>query len=123
MTRSVWAPLIGLGGWFAVALVTLIALPSVPIDAELLIVGSMAAPVGLASYFAWRGPDTSMIGLAVAVAGAVIGAWLGFTSATAMLAVLTTLAGAVAGTNLALIATDMTSAIRRHANVREPVLA
>jgi pimeloyl-ACP methyl ester carboxylesterase len=126
VTRSVWALVLGLGGWFAAALVALIAFPSVPLDAELLIVGSMAAPVAMASYCAWRGPDraaTTTVGLAAAVAGAVLGAWLGFTSASAMLAVLTTLAGAVAGTNLALIATDMTSEIRHHANVREPVLA
>jgi hypothetical protein len=123
VTRSVWALLIGLGGWFAAVLVALIAFPSVPIDAQLLIVGSMAAPVALASYFAWRGPDTNMIGLMAAIAGAVIGAWFGFTCATAMLAVLTTLVGAVAGTNLALIATDMMSEMRRRANVREPVLA
>jgi hypothetical protein len=53
----------------------------------------------------------------------VIGAWLGFTCATAMLAIVTTLVGAVAGTNLALIALDVTSDIRRRANVRELVMA
>jgi hypothetical protein len=123
VTRSAWAFALGLGGWFAAALVALIAFPSVPVDEQSLIVLSMAAPVATASYFAWGGPATNVAGLAAAVAGAVIGADIGFTCGTAMFAVLTTLVGAVAGTNLALIATDMTSGIRRHADVREPVLA
>jgi hypothetical protein len=113
VTRSVWALVIGLGGWFAAALVALIAFPSVPIDEQSLIVISMAAPVAMASYFAWRGPATNTAGLAAAVAGAMIGAWLGFTSATGMLAVLTTAVGAVAGTNLALIACDIAAETRR----------
>ena len=33
VVRSVWALVLGLGGWFAAALFVLIALPSVPIDA------------------------------------------------------------------------------------------
>jgi hypothetical protein len=123
LTRSAWALALGLGGWFAAALVVLVAFPSVPVDEASLIVISMAAPVALASYCAWRGPAAKLTGLAAATAGAVIGASVGFTSGTAMLAVLTTLVGAVAGTNLALIATDITSDIRRQAKVREPVLA
>jgi pimeloyl-ACP methyl ester carboxylesterase len=106
VTRTLWAPVIGLGGWFAAVLVALIAFPSVPVDAELLITGSMAIPVALASYFAWRGPT---IGLVAAIAGALTGAWFGLECATGMLAVATTLAGAVAGTNLALIAFDIVS--------------
>ena len=123
VTRSAWALLLGLGGWFAGAVFALIALPSVPIDAELLMVVSMAAPVAIASYCAWRDPDgaaTNAAGLAAAVAGALVGAWLGFTSATGMLAVATTLVGAVAGTNLALIACDIASETRRRRHATEP---
>jgi len=110
--RSVWAVVIGLGGWFAAALVALIALPSVPVDAALLIVAAMGVPVALASYCGWRGPRqsvTNAAGLAVAVAGALIGAGIGLQCGTAMLAIGTTLAGAVAGANLALIACDITA--------------
>jgi hypothetical protein len=124
--RSAWALLLGLGGWFAAAVFALIALPSVPIDAELLMVLSMAAPVAVASYCAWCDPDraaTTTAGLAAAVAGALVGAWLGFTSATGMLAVATTLVGAVAGTNLALIACDIASETRRRGHATEPLVS
>jgi pimeloyl-ACP methyl ester carboxylesterase len=126
VARSAWALLLGLGGWFAAALVALIALPGVPIDAELLMVLSMAAPVATASYFAWREPDRAVAnraGLSAAVAGALIGAWVGFTCATGLAAVATTLVGAVAGTNLALIACDMASATRRRRHATEPVVS
>jgi pimeloyl-ACP methyl ester carboxylesterase len=110
LARSLWALLVGLGGWCAGALLALIALPSVPIDAALLIVAAMGAPVALASYWGWCGPDrtaTNPKALAAALAGALVGAWVGLGSATAMLAIATTLAGAVAGANLALIASDI----------------
>jgi pimeloyl-ACP methyl ester carboxylesterase len=133
VARSAWALLLGLGGWFAGALVALMALPSVPIDAELLLVLGTATPVAIASYYAWRDPNRAApntAGVSAAVAGALVGAWLGFTCATGMLAVATTLVGAVAGTNLALIASDIASEtkVRRHAtqpqgsDLREPLL-
>jgi MFS family permease len=123
VVRSAWALVLGLGGWFAAALVALIAAPSVPIDAGLLMVLSMATPVAAASYCAWRDPDraaTPAAGLAAAVAGALIGAWLGLHCATAMLAVATTLVGAVAGANLALIACDIASETKRRRHATEP---
>jgi hypothetical protein len=126
VARSAWALLIGLGGWFAAALVALIALPSVPIDAELLMIVAMATPVALASYWGWRDPDRSAAGtagFAAAVAGALIGAWVGFTCATAMLAIVTTLVGAVAGTNLALIARDIVADARMRRHATEPQVA
>jgi hypothetical protein len=118
LARSAWALLLGLGGWFGAALFALIVLPSVPVDAELLIVVSMAAPVALASYWAWCDPDRAAsrtAGLAAAAGGALIGAWLGFMSASALLAVVTTLAGAVAGANLTLIVRDIAADTRRRA--------
>jgi hypothetical protein len=39
---------LGLGGWSARALVALTVLPSVPLDAEALIVSTIAVPVALA---------------------------------------------------------------------------
>ncbi|MEA2245890.1 MAG: hypothetical protein QOH46_419 [Solirubrobacteraceae bacterium] len=114
--RSAWAVALGLGGWFAGALVALIGLPSVPVDAELLIVSTMAAPVALAGYWAWRDPDRAVrntVGLSVSVAGALIGGFVGFTCGTAALAILTTLVGTIAGTNLALVACDIVAETRR----------
>jgi pimeloyl-ACP methyl ester carboxylesterase len=126
IARSAWALLIGLGGWFAAALFALIVLPSVPLDAELLIITSMAVPVALASHLGWRAPTrpaTKLAGVAAAVAGALIGAWLGFMCGTAAMAIVTTLVGAVAGTNLALIACDIAfDAKRRRHTAKPPVL-
>jgi pimeloyl-ACP methyl ester carboxylesterase len=110
VARSAWALVLGLGGWLAGALFTLIALPSVPVDGALVLVPSVAAPVALAGYWSWRDPSRAApgkAGLAAAVAGALIGAGLGFSCGTAMLTIATTLIGAVAGTNLALIACDI----------------
>jgi hypothetical protein len=57
---------------------------------------------------------TKLIGLAAAVAGALVGARLGFDATGDLLAVLTATAGAIAGANLTLILLDMSRA--RHAN-------
>ena len=110
--------MLGLGGWFAAALVALIALPSVPIDAAPVIVLGMGLPVAIAVYCGWRELDragNAKAGLVAAIGGALIGGALGFACATAMLAVVTTLLGAVAGANLALIARDVAAAARLRA--------
>jgi uncharacterized protein YcfJ len=51
-----------------------------------------------------------MIGFAVAVAAGLVGAWLGFHAGTDLLALITAIVGAVAGTNLALILLDISMA-------------
>ena len=50
------------------------------------------------------------IGFAGAVAGALVGAWLGFNATAGLLAVVTTIAGAAVGANLTLIVLDITRA-------------
>ena len=119
LARSVWAVLIGLGGWFAVTLFVLVVAPSVPVDAVVPLVGGMAVPVALASFFGWRAPMRSVpkvAGLGVALAGALLGGWLGLHCGPAPLALLTTLAGTVAGANLALIVCDIAFDLRRPAH-------
>jgi pimeloyl-ACP methyl ester carboxylesterase len=74
----------------------------------------------LLSGFGHTRAATSRAGLSAAVAGALIGAWLGFTCATAMLAAVTTLVGAIAGTNLALIGCDVASETRRRRRTAQP---
>jgi zinc transporter ZupT len=68
----------------------------------------------LGIYYAWfdraRPAATRRAGLALAVVGALAGAWLGFACAESPFAVLTTIAGAAAGANLALIARDIATA-------------
>ncbi|MDA0160094.1 alpha/beta hydrolase [Solirubrobacter ginsenosidimutans] len=116
LARSVWAAMIGLGGWFAVTLFVVVVTPSVPVDAVVPLVGGMAVPVALASFFGWRVPTRSApkaAGLAVALAGALVGGWLGLQCGAQLLALLTTLAGTVAGANLALIACDIAFDVKR----------
>jgi hypothetical protein len=86
-------------------------MPSVPLDDELLAALSVGAPIGLGLYFAWVNRDwsakTKTTGFAAAAAGALVGAWLGFNATEGLLAVLTTIAGAVVGGNLVLLALDI----------------
>ncbi len=109
--RSVYPVVLGLGGWFVGALIVLTTMPGVPLDNELLAVLSIGVPVGLGIYLAWVRVDwpaqIRRVGLAAAVASAIVGAWLGFNTITGMLAILTTIAGAAAGANAILLAYDI----------------
>jgi pimeloyl-ACP methyl ester carboxylesterase len=109
--RSLYPIVLGLGGWSAGALIVITTMPSVPLDDELLAALSVGAPIGLGLYFAWVNRDwsakTKTTGFAAAAAGALVGAWLGFNATEGLLAVLTTIAGAVVGGNLVLLALDI----------------
>ena len=109
--RSVYVLVLGLGGWFIGALVALTALPTVPLDDELLAALSIGLPVGLGVFLAWldteRPGEAKAIGLAGALAGALVGAWLGFNVLSGLFAVITTIVGATAVSNLALLVLDI----------------
>jgi pimeloyl-ACP methyl ester carboxylesterase len=109
--RSVYAIVLGLGGWLLGALIVIATMPGVPLDNELLALLGVGAPVGLGVYLAWvnrHSPDQSKgVGLAAAVAGSLAGAYLGFHATGDLLALVTAILGAVAGANLALIVLDM----------------
>jgi pimeloyl-ACP methyl ester carboxylesterase len=109
--RSVYAIVLGLGGWFAGVLLVMTTMPSTPLDDEWLATLSVGLPVGLGIYFAWVNRGWSIraksAGFALAVGGALAGAWLGFHSTTDLLALITAIAGAVAGANLTLIVRDI----------------
>jgi pimeloyl-ACP methyl ester carboxylesterase len=112
--RSVFPVVLGLGGWLLGVLIVITALPSVPLDDELLAIVSVGVPVGLGVYWAWVRPDRSGgsegVGLAAAVAGAVVGARLGFHATADLAALVAAIVGAVAGSNLLLILLDMARA-------------
>ena len=114
VVRSVWAAALGLGGWVIGVLTVVILWPGLPIDDQLLVVFSVGLPVALAAFFGWVRRDwtarTRHIGLAVATAGSLAGAWLGFHATSQVVAIVTTTAGAVAGANLALILFDIVRA-------------
>ncbi len=112
--RSAYPIILGLGGWLLGALIVLATMPSVPVDDELLVALSVGLPVGLGIYLAWVHRDWSTqskgVGFAAAVAGALVGAWLGFHATAGFMALLTAILGAVAGGNLVLILLDMAQA-------------
>jgi pimeloyl-ACP methyl ester carboxylesterase len=112
--RSLWAVVLGLGGWFAGVLIAITTMPGVPLDDELLAGLSVGLPIGLGVYLAWtnrdRPAETKTVGFAAALAGGLLGAWLGFHATTDLLALLTAIVGSIAGANLALILLDMARA-------------
>ena len=114
MLRSVYPLVLGLGGWLLGALIVLTTMPGVRIDNELLVILSVGAPIGLGTYWAWVHRDWSArskrVGLAAAAAGSLAGAWVGFHATDGPLALLTAIAGALAGANLTLILLDMSGA-------------
>jgi pimeloyl-ACP methyl ester carboxylesterase len=116
LLRSVYTLILGLGGWFGGVIVALVAFPSLPLDDVRLAVVSIGVPVGLGIYLAWldRANPRQTLGLWAALAGALIGAWVGFHAGTGLLAIVTTIAGAALGSNLLLIVLDI---------VRRPVEA
>jgi hypothetical protein len=109
--RSVYLLVLGLGGWFTGLIIVLAALPTVPLDSELMAVLSIGTPIGLGTYWAWVNRDrparTTTIGIWVALTSALVGALLGFNATTGLMAVITTIIGAAAGANLGLIALDV----------------
>jgi hypothetical protein len=123
--RSVYAVVLGLGGWFLGALIAITTMDGVPLDDELLAMVSIGVPVGLAVYWAWVDREWSagskLAGFVLAAAGALVGAWLGFHATADLLALVTAILGAVAGANLALIVLDMARSARGRVRVRTTV--
>jgi uncharacterized membrane protein YfcA len=121
LLRSLYPIVLGLGGWFLASLTVLTIAPAVPIDSELQVALSMGIPIGLGVYWAWLQRDwpaeTKRVGLAAAILSAIVGGWLGFHVTADLLAVVTTIAGAAAASNLALI---LVSIARERAPSPEP---
>jgi pimeloyl-ACP methyl ester carboxylesterase len=112
--RSLYAPLLGFGGWFAGALVVLTALPTVPLQDELLALVSIGTPIALGTYWASVRANESLNGaiarFVATIAGTFAGAWLGFHVTSAgfgFAAPLFAIIGATAGANLVVLALDI----------------
>ena len=109
--RSLYAVLLGLGGWFVGALIVLTAWPTLPLDDEVLALVSVGIPVGLGIYWASArptDPERSRIVRFVATSvGAVLGAWLGYQVSSGLFALVTAILGAVAGANLVVLGLDI----------------
>jgi pimeloyl-ACP methyl ester carboxylesterase len=115
--RTVLAVVIGLGGWFLGGLIVLTFLPSVSLSDELLAVLAVGVPVAIGLYLAWTRRDreraTKAAGILAVGAGALLGGWLGFATASGVLALLTTVIGATAGGNVALLVLEFGRAGRK----------
>jgi hypothetical protein len=68
-------------------------------------------PTGLGIYWAWvhcdRSANAKTAGIVAALAGALVGGWLGLNATAGLLALITTIVGATVGVNLILIAFDI----------------
>jgi pimeloyl-ACP methyl ester carboxylesterase len=106
--RSAGAFLVGLGGWFLGALITLTCWNTVPLTSEPLAIAASGGPVALSLYLAWTHRGWSRAakagGLLTASAGALLGGWYGYTVIPGLLGLFVTSVGAIAAGNIALIA-------------------
>ena len=124
VVRSVYAPVLGAGGWLGGVLVVLTKLPTVSLDDAVLSGLSIGVPVGLAVYCAWVdrawSRRTRRIGFGAALAAALVGAWLGAAAVTGLFAVLTGAVGATAAANLILLVLDVVRESGTTATASEP---
>ena len=111
VTRTIVPLVLGLGGWLGAALVVLTLWPTLSLSSELLGILAPSVPIALGLYLAWTHRDwdraTKSLGLLAAIAGALLGGWLGFTAVSGLFAIVTTTIGAAAAGNLALIAVSV----------------
>ena len=111
--RSAGPIVFGLGGWFLGALLILRfwLWPSQPFDDQLLTVVATAVPIWLGVYAGWVRTDTPKAmrakGIGAAGVGAVVGAVLGFNVTSGLIALITTIIGAAAVSNLSLLVLDI----------------
>jgi pimeloyl-ACP methyl ester carboxylesterase len=113
LLRSVYTLVLGLGGWFTGLVVVQLAFPAMPFDSMLLAVSSIGVPVGLGIYLAWANRERAVSrrssGLPGALAGALLGASVGFLAGAGLVAVIATIVGAAAGANLVLLVLDISA--------------
>ena len=109
--RSLYPIVLGLGGWLLGVLIVITTMPGVPLDSELFAVVAVGVPIALGIYGAWVHRDWSArsktAGVAAAVAGALVGAWVGFNATEGLLALPTAIVGGAVGANLLLIILDI----------------
>jgi pimeloyl-ACP methyl ester carboxylesterase len=111
--RSAGPIVFGLGGWCLGALLVLRfwLWPSGPLDDQLLAVVSIAVPIWLGVYAGWVRTDTPKAmrakGIGAAGVGAVVGAVLGFNVTSGGIALITTIIGAAAVSNLSMLVLDI----------------
>ena len=114
--RSVYPVVLGLGGWFLGVLVALATMPGVPLDDVRLAALSIGLPIGLGVYLAWvmRPVAPGRPRLRGCGGGRTRRRAGSGSTPPRLLALITTILGATAGANLALLtSTSGTGAPRR----------
>jgi len=108
---------LGLGGWLLAVLLVWTIRPQVFVGSAAVAVPSVGLAVGLGAYLAWTRRDRPArirhAGPAAAIGGALLGAALGFGAASDLASLLTTIVGAAAVGNLALVLLDTLAGRRR----------
>jgi pimeloyl-ACP methyl ester carboxylesterase len=108
--RALAPVIVGIGGWFLAILVVSSVWPALFGSLAVAVV-SMGVAVALCVYLAWVHrdwtPRTRYRGLAAALAGSLLGAWLGSHAAEGLAGTLTALVGATLTANLALLTLDI----------------
>jgi pimeloyl-ACP methyl ester carboxylesterase len=114
--RSLYAIVLGLGGWALGVLIAITVAPSVPLDDEVFTALSVGVPIGLGIYLAWVNRHwptrTKTTGLVAAMGGALVGATMGFNATDGPLALITAIVGSGVGANLLVILLDIGEARR-----------
>ncbi|MDG4830477.1 alpha/beta fold hydrolase [Solwaraspora sp. WMMD1047] len=102
---------VGLGGWSVAVLIGSGRWPGLFVGGRWLVVLSVGIAAGLATFVAWVHRDASRgtrwAGLAAALAGSLLGGWFGFHAVEDVAALATTIVGATATANLALLLIDL----------------
>ncbi len=123
--RSLYAVLLGLGGWCLGLLVALTTLPTVPLNDQVLVVISIGLPGALAVYCGWLKRDSSprikLVGLGTVLGAAILGTWLGYH--VPPLGPVTGTLAAVAAANLGLIVLDVVGIGERSETVPSTAIA
>src|SRR6202034_4936431 len=90
VARTIVPVVLGLGGFLGAALVVLTLWPALSLTSELLRVLAPSGLIALGLYLAWTHRDwdraTKSLGLLAAIAGALLGGWLGLTAASRLFA-------------------------------------
>lgn len=114
--RSLSPVVFGLGGWFLGVLFSMTLWPSLSVTAQFFVAVSVGVPIWIGAYAGWANPHTTAEVRPKAIlasgVGALVGAWLGFHAADGFLSLITSIMGAAAGTNLALLVLDIWTAAR-----------
>jgi hypothetical protein len=111
VARTIVPVVLGLGDFFGATLVVLTLWPALSLTSELLRILAPSGLIALGLYLAWTHRDwnraTKSLGLLAATAGALLGGWRGFTAMSGVFGLVATTIGAVAASNLALIAVSL----------------